>query len=578
MSTTTSGSTTSTPTNTSGSGPTGPVVLTGTPVVPGVALGPVIRPAGAVQLPAEGQTDVPEADRPAEKARFVAAAETVAGRLTERAAAATGVSAEVLSTTAGLARDRGLLSSVEQRIDAGAPAAVATVQAAQQFVDMFTALGGLMAERVTDVRDVRDRIVAHLTGQGEPGVPSPAVPSVLLADDLAPADTAGLDPTRVIGLATRLGGTTSHTAIIARQLGLPCVVAVGDLDGVPEGVTVLLDGEQGTVTVGPDADQAARRVAAARAAAELLAGYTGPATTKDGHAVAVLANVQDGAGARAAVAAHAEGVGLLRTELAFLGRAQEPSVEEQAAGYAAVFEAFAGRKVVLRTLDAGSDKPLAFATAPDEPNPSLGVRGLRVARGNPGILERQLDAVAEAARRTGSTPWVMAPMVATVPEAREFAAAVRARGLVPGVMIEVPSASLHAERLLQHVDFLSIGTNDLSQYTLAADRLSAELTDLTDPWQPALLLLVAMTAEAGRRTGKPVGVCGEAAADPLLACVLVGLGITSLSCAASAVAGVGARLATVDLATCQRAAEAALAQDDPAAARTAVREVLAAAG
>jgi phosphotransferase system enzyme I (PtsI) len=557
---------------------TGPVVLTGTPVVPGVALGPVIRPVGAVQLPAEGQADVPEAERPAERARFVAAAETVAGRLTERAAAATGVSAEVLSTTAGLARDRGLLSSVEQRIDAGVPAAVATVQAAQQFVDMFTALGGLMAERVTDVRDIRDRIVAHLTGQGEPGVPSPAVPSVLLADDLAPADTAGLDPTRVIGLATRLGGTTSHTAIIARQLGLPCVVAVGGLDGVPEGVTVLLDGEQGTVTVGPDAEQAARRVAAARAAAELLAGYTGPATTRDGHAVAVLANVQDGAGARAAVAAHAEGVGLLRTELAFLGRAQEPSVEEQAAGYAEVFEAFAGRKVVLRTLDAGSDKPLAFATAPDEPNPSLGVRGLRVARGNPGILERQLDAVAEAARRTGSTPWVMAPMVATVPEAAEFGAAVRARGLVPGVMIEVPSASLHAERLLQHVDFLSIGTNDLSQYTLAADRLSADLADLTDPWQPALLLLVAMTAEAGRRTGKPVGVCGEAAADPILACVLVGLGITSLSCAASAVAGVGARLATVDLATCQRAAEAALAQDDPASARTAVREVLAAAG
>jgi phosphotransferase system enzyme I (PtsI) len=553
---------------------TGPVVLAGTPVVPGVALGPVIRPAGAVRLPSEDQPDVPGAERPAERARFVAAAETVAGRLTERAAAATGVSAEVLSTTAGLARDRGLLSAVEQRIDAGVPAAVATVQAAQQFVDMFTALGGLMAERVTDVRDIRDRIVADLTGQGEPGVPSPAVPSVLLADDLAPADTAGLDPTRVIGLATRLGGTTSHTAIIARQLGLPCVVAVGGLDDVPEGVTVLLDGDAGTVTVGPDLEQARRRVDAARAAAQVLAGYTGPARTRDGHAVAVLANVQDGAGARAAVAAHAEGVGLFRTELSFLGHAQEPTVEEQATGYAEVLEAFAGRKVVLRTLDAGSDKPLAFATLPDEANPALGVRGLRIARRDPAMLDRQLDAVAEAARRTSTTPWVMAPMVATVAETADFAARVRARGLVPGVMIEVPSAALHAERLLQHVDFLSIGTNDLSQYTLAADRLSADLADLTDPWQPALLTLVAMTADAGRRTGKPVGVCGEAAADPLLACVLVGLGITSLSCAASAVAGVGARLATVDLATCRRAAEAALAQDDPAAARAVVREVL----
>src|SRR3954471_24099488 len=554
---------------------TGPVVLTGTPVVPPAVLSPVIRPAGAVQLPPENAAQVPEADRPAERARFVAAAETVAGRLSERAAGATGVSAEVLSTTAGLARDRGLLSAVEQRIDAGAPAAVATVEAAQQFMDMFTSLGGLMAERVTDVRDIRDRIVAHLTGQGEPGVPSPAVPSVLLADDLAPADTAGLDPTRVIGLATRLGGTTSHTAIIARQLGLPCVVAVGGLDDVPSGVTVLLDGEQGTVTIDPEPAEAQARVEAARVAAEALSGYAGPATTKDGHAVQVLANVQDGAGARTAAAAHAEGVGLLRTELAFLGHAEEPSVEEQAKGYAEVFEAFAGRKVVLRTLDAGSDKPLAFATLPDEANPALGVRGLRIARRDPGILKRQLDAVAEAARETASTPWVMAPMVATAAEAAWFAADVRGRGLVPGVMIEVPSAALQADRLLEHVDFLSIGTNDLSQYTLAADRLSADLADLTDPWQPALLQLVAMVAEAGRRAGKPVGVCGEAAADPLLACVLVGLGITSLSCASSAIAGVGSRLGTVDLATCQQAAEAALTADDPAAARAAAREALA---
>jgi phosphotransferase system enzyme I (PtsI) len=551
-----------------------PVVLTGTPVVPGVALGPVVRPTGTVQLPAPDGAPLPEREREAEKARFEAAAGVVADRLSQRAAAATGVSAEVLSTTAGLARDRGLLATVAQRIDAGASAPVATVEAAQQFVDMFTALGGLMAERVTDVRDVRDRIVAELTGQGEPGVPSPEVPSVLLADDLAPADTAGLDPTWIVGLGTRLGGTTSHTAIIARQLGLPCVVGVGGLEDVPAGATVLLDGEQGTVTVDPDPAEAEARVRAARVAADALAGYAGPATTRDGHAVQVLANVQDGAGARAAVAAHAEGVGLFRTELSFLGHAQEPSVEEQAAGYAAVLEAFAGRKVVLRTLDAGSDKPLTFATLPDEANPALGVRGLRIARRDPGLLDRQLDAVAEAARRTSSTPWVMAPMVATAAEAADFAERVRARRLVPGVMIEVPSAALHADRLLEHVDFLSIGTNDLSQYTLAADRLSADLADLTDPWQPALLLLVRATAEAGRRAGKPVGVCGEAAADPLLACVLVGLGISSLSCAASAVAGVGSRLGTATLAGCQAAAEAALAAADPRSAREAARRAL----
>jgi phosphotransferase system enzyme I (PtsI) len=551
-----------------------PTVLTGTPVVPGVALGPVVRPSGAVELPGGDAAPLAESERPAEKARFEAAAAVVAERLAQRASAATGVSAEVLSTTAGLARDRGLLTSVAQRIDAGASAPVATVEAAQQFVDMFTALGGLMAERVTDVRDVRNRIVAELTGQGEPGVPTPGVPSVLLADDLAPADTAGLDPAVIIGLGTRLGGTTSHTAIIARQLGLPCVVAVGGLDDVPSGATVLLDGEQGTVTVDPEPVEAQARVRAARVAAEALAGYAGPATTRDGAAVQVLANVQDGDGARKAVASHAEGVGLFRTELSFLGHATEPSVEEQAAGYADVFEAFAGRKVVLRTLDAGSDKPLAFATLPDEANPALGVRGLRIARRDPGMLDRQLDAVAEAARRTSSTPWVMAPMVATPAEAADFAARVRGRGLVPGVMVEVPSAALLADRLLEHVDFLSIGTNDLSQYTLAADRLSADLADLTDPWQPALLLLVRMTAEAGVRAGKPVGVCGEAAADPVLACVLVGLGISSLSCAASAVAGVGSRLGTVTLDECRRAADAALAATDPQAARAAARAAL----
>ena len=582
MSTTTPAPTTGPTTTASGNTVAGPgsispdsFVLTGTPVVPGVALGPVIRPSDGVRLPEGEPAELPDHERAAEKELFRAAAELVSARLAARAASATGVSAEVLSTTADLARDRGLLSAVEQRIDAGTPAAVATVQAAQQFVDLFTSLGGLMAERATDVRDIRDRIVAELTGQGEPGIPSPEVPSVLLADDLAPADTAGLDPARVIGLATRLGGTTSHTAIIARQLGLPCVVAVEGLEDVRAGEIVLLDGDTGTVTVGPDPGDARSRVEAARAAAEILAGYTGPARTRDGHAVPVLANVQDGAGARSAAAAHAEGVGLLRTELAFLGHAQEPTVAEQAKGYAEVFEAFAGGKVVLRTLDAGSDKPLAFATLPDEANPALGVRGLRIARRDPGLLERQLDAVAQAARDTGLTPWVMAPMVATVTEAADFAAAVRARGLVPGVMIEVPSAALLADRLLEHVDFLSIGTNDLSQYTLAADRLSADLADLTDPWQPALLLLVSMTAQAGQRKGKPVGVCGEAAADPLLACVLVGLGITSLSCAASAVAGVGARLATVDLATCQEAAAVALAADDPATAREAVRAVLA---
>ena len=209
-----------------------------------------------------------------------------------------------------------------------------------------------------------------------------------------------------------------------------------------------------------------------------------------------------------------------------------------------------------------------------EANPALGVRGLRVGRRLPELLAHQLDAVAAASQTSEATVWVMAPMVSVPSEAAAFAAECRTRGLTPGVMIETPSAALLAERVLEHVDFVSIGTNDLSQYTFAADRMSAELGDLTDPWQPGLLVLVEAVARAGERTGKPVGVCGEAAADPALACVLVGLGVTSLSCAASAVRPVGARLASVTLDQCQQAARAALAAADPASAREAVAAVL----
>ena len=351
-------------------------------------------------------------------------------------------------------------------------------------------------------------------------------------------------------------------------------MAVSGLDTVGDVEHALVDGTTGEILLDPDPVSSTAAVESSRERAAAVAGWRGPGRTADGHVVQVLANVQDGAGARVAAATAAEGVGLFRTELCFLSTDKEPTVEEQAAIYAEVLEAFAGRKVVVRTLDAGSDKPLAFAGMPDEANPALGVRGLRIALDDPGILDRQLDAIALAAERTGEAPWVMAPMVATVAEAQFFAERVRARGLVPGVMVEVPSAALLADRMLQHVDFLSIGTNDLTQYTMAADRLSAELAALTDPWQPALLALVARTAAAGLAAGKPVGVCGEAAADPLLGCVLAGLGITSLSAAAAALPAVGAGLAQVELSACKAAAEAALDAADPAAARAAARAAL----
>lgn len=535
----------------------------------------MIRPG---RLPALDDLDpggeIPEGERQAEAARFTAAAATVAERLRARAASATGSASEVLAATATLAQDRAWLGAAEKRIKEGMPAVRATAEAVAQFVDLFTQIGGLMAERVTDLRDIRDRVVAELSGLAEPGVPVPATPSILCAEDLAPADTAGLDPSLVVGLATTLGGPTSHTAIIARQLGIPCVVAVTGLDEVQPGTEVLIDGTRGTLTLSPDPADAAAAVETADAATAAMAGWTGPGATADGHVVAILANVQDGSAARSARETPAEGIGLFRTELCFLNRDTEPTVDEQAAIYGEVLDAFAGRKVVIRTLDAGSDKPLKFVGHPDEANPALGVRGNRIEAIHPEVLERQLDAIAAAAEATGNPPWVMAPMIATPDEAKRFAERTRARGLVPGVMIEIPAAALLADRILEHVEFLSIGTNDLAQYTMAADRMSAELATLTDPWQPGVIALVAMTTRAGAAAGKPVGVCGEAAADPLLACVLTGLGVTSLSAAAAAVTGVGAKLASVTLQQCQEAAEAVLRTASATEARAAAIAVL----
>ncbi|AZG44162.1 Phosphoenolpyruvate-protein phosphotransferase [Gordonia insulae] len=481
----------------------------------------------------------------------------------------------MLSATAGLAEDRGWVGAASALIAKGTAAPAAAVAATEQFAAMFTKLGGLMAERVTDLNDVRDRVVAELLGVPEPGVPEPDVPSVLLADDLAPADTAGLDPTRITALVTRLGGPTSHTAIIARQLGIPCIVAVTGLASVPAGTSVLVDGTAGTMEIEPDAASAESDVEESRRSAAAIADWSGPGRTADGHEVAVLANVADGTSARTATGYPVEGVGLFRTELAFLDRTDAPTVEEQTTLYSEVIDAFPGQKVVIRTLDAGSDKPLKFVTQLNEANPALGVRGNRIALDHPEIRATQLDAIAAAAAKSTAEPWVMAPMIASAAEAAEFAGEVRSRGLVAGVMIEVPAAAILAPAILAEVDFVSIGTNDLTQYTMAADRMSAELATLTDPWQPAVLALIATVARAGRDLDKPVGVCGEAAADPLLACVLIGLGVTSLSAAPAAAAAVGARLGLVSTEQCRVAAEAALATADPAAARAAAAAALA---
>jgi len=548
----------------------------GTPVVPGLALGPVLVATSDISTGAvAAYGDGGHADAAAALAAYDDAVGQVADGFRAKAAATTGATAEVLTASAGLASDRGLRAAVRKNLNAGQPLLAALEAAVEQFVSVFAGMGGLMAERVTDLRDIHTRVLARLVGEPEPGVPVPTTPSVLVALDLAPADTAGLDPSLVVAIVTERGGKTSHTSIIARQLGIPCVVGAGGAIAALDGHTALVDGELGTIEVDPEPAKAAAMVAEDLAERALLASWSGPGRTADGRQVKLLANVADAASAVAASAEPVTGIGLFRTELCFLDRETEPTVEEQADIYARVLEPFAGadRHVVVRTLDAGSDKPIAFATHPDEENPALGVRGLRLAVADPGLLHRQLDAIAIAAERTGADCWVMAPMVATVAEARGFAAAVRERGLKPGVMVEVPSAALLAHKILEEVDFLSIGTNDLTQYTMAADRMATDLAHLTDPWQPAVLQLVAIAAEAGRQAGKPVGVCGEAAADPLLACVLVGLGITSLSMAAAAVRSVGARVSELTLGHCEEMADAALAAVDPATAREAARAV-----
>ncbi|MFH5821786.1 phosphoenolpyruvate--protein phosphotransferase [Georgenia sp. AZ-5] len=554
--------------------PTAASTIEGTGVVPGLAYAPAAwtrpRPAVAMDAP-----PLEEDQREGEASRFDAATRVVAERLTERAERATGPAKEVLEATAALARDRGWLRAATRMIKGGTPAPQAAAAATGQFVETFEKLGGLMAERATDLRDIRDRVVAELDGLPEPGIPTPESPVVLLAEDLAPADTAELDPKFVVALVTSLGGPTSHTAIISRQLGIPCVVAATGLDAVEEGEMVLVDGAAGSLRRGVPEEEARAAVEADRARREVTRAWQGPGATKDGRPVKLMANVQDGAAARAASAGPVEGVGLFRTELCFLTADHEPSVATQARIYRGVLEAFPGKRVVVRTLDAGSDKPLRFANLEHEENPALGVRGIRVAARDEGLLTHQLDAVVQAAEgRDGEAPWVMAPMVATVPEAAHFAALCRERRLVPGIMVEVPSVALLARHFLEHVDFLSIGTNDLSQYAMAADRLSPHLADLTDPWQPAVLSLVAMTAAAGKEAGKPVGVCGEAAASPDLACVLVGLGITSLSMAATAVPAVGARLAEVSFEACEEAGRLALQAPDSRQARQAAAGAL----
>jgi phosphotransferase system enzyme I (PtsI) len=544
--------------------------LTGAPVSPGRAAGAAVTMPAPVPEPRTSRLSAQEVEGAVE--RLGDAARAVRDELTERAADAAGTAADLLAVTAAMAADPALTSDAERRIrvDRLTPER-AIWDATRAMARQLEKIGPPLSERARDLRDVRDRIVAELIGVRPPGVPRPDHPFVLVGDDLAPADTATLDPAVVLGIVTSGGGPTSHTAILARALGIPAVVAVRGADAIVDGETILLDGGAGVVVRDPDP----ATVTAAQQREATRRVFDGTGRTADGTRVELLANVADPAGAQAAVEAAAEGVGLFRTEFCFLGRGAEPAVSEQVAAYRRVLSAFGGRKVVVRTLDAGADKPLPFVTADGEPNPALGVRGIRTADRRPGVLDRQLQAIAAAADAENAHVWVMAPMISTAGETADFVAACERHGLrTAGVMIEVPAAALRAGAIFEHAAFGSLGTNDLIQYTMASDRMLGELAGLSTPWQPAVLDLVRLACEGAAAHDRPVGVCGEAASDATLAPVLVGLGVRSLSMTPRALADVAAVLARVDLATCRELAALALAQEDPIAARGAVRDAI----
>jgi len=545
-------------------------VLTGTGVGRGTAVAEAVFISPSPIVPENEESGPPEI----ETARVKEIMAEVANNLRSQAQGSSKTLADVLQAAAAMAEDPALTDQITTAIEAGTGPATAVDEAVNHFAEMFQAAGGYLAERVTDLMSVRHRIIAKILGVPEPGIPDLTEPKIIIAEDLSPADTAALNLDHVAGIVTELGGPTSHTAIIAGQLGIPCIVGVKGILDIARPAIVGVNAVAGNAIINPGAEQKEMLKKQEQQLAKLVQAAT-PAATQDGHHVDVLANIGTVSDAERAKDAGIGGVGLFRTEILFLSRQSAPTQEEQATTYAHVFDQFAGQKVVTRTLDAGADKPLTFATLADEENPALGVRGFRTARVHPNLLADQLAALAQAANTKDVDSWVMAPMIATAGEARAFADQARAAGIqTVGVMIEIPAAALRAEHILGEVDFLSIGTNDLAQYTMAADRLSADLVDLTDKWQPAILELIAATAAAGKKLNKPVGVCGESAGDPLMALALTGLGITSLSMAPPATIAVRYLLNQHTLAQCQEMAHAARTAADAQKARDAVLNLI----
>ncbi|HET8791980.1 MAG TPA: phosphoenolpyruvate--protein phosphotransferase [Modicisalibacter sp.] len=553
------------------------------PASPGLAIAPVFvmrTPRFEYPQHARDLTGERAGDGTAQKARLDRALRDANEQLeTLIRHAKGGEVAQILSIHEEMLDDPELREAAHEGIDEGLSAEAAWwrgIDTAARAQEMLA--DRLLAERAADLRDVGRRVVGLLCGVELPTPPDE--PYILVMDDVGPSDVARLDTAKVRGLLTVRGGATSHSAILARALGIAAVVGAGErIMALENGSELILDGERGRVIPAPSKERRERaelrlKEREAREKKAYAVRFE-PGQTSDGHRVEVAANLGNTAHAADAVEQGAEGVGLLRTEFVFMAHAEAPDLDTQIAEYREAIEALDGRPLVARTLDVGGDKPLPYWPLPQEDNPFLGLRGIRLALTRPEILETQLRALLIAA---GDQPLrIMLPMVKDIGEFRAAKAIVerlqqeiKAPDVQLGVMIEIPSSALLAPSLAEEVDFFSIGTNDLTQYTLAIDRGHAELSAQSDGLHPAVLRLIQMTVEAAHAKGKWVGVCGELACDPQAVPVLVGLGVDELSVSLRQVPMVKARLRELTLDDARHHAQTALKQ----ATSDAVREAL----
>ena len=543
------------------------MIIKGVGIGRGVAVGKVIRMAPPMEEPADVRRDA-SVSAVEENERVTKAMAKVNAELNHKAEqAANGdegakQAAPILQAIAMFASDPSLAENIKNLVNGGKTGERAVLEGFAQVEEMFKMIGGYQAERAADLHDVGQRVIAELRGVAAPGVPESDDPFVLVAEDLSPADTSTLDLAKTLAIVTSQGGPTSHTAILARARGIVSVVSAAEAADLKDGEQVIVNAAKGEVVTEPTDEEIKQAEAAKEHAAKAkeLRGQAGG--TKDGHLVPLLANLGKPADAKTALEYGAEGVGLFRSEFLFIGNSEPPSIEEQTKAYTELLSQFPGKKVVIRMLDAGADKPLPFLTPEDEPNPALGLRGLRTLREHKEVLEGQLKALAAADAQTDADLWVMAPMVADEYEADYFVKLGKSFGLKKvGAMAEVPSIALMADKVAEVADFVSIGTNDLTQYTMAADRTLGSVAGYQTAWHPAVLRAIKLICDAGNAKGMPVGVCGEAAADPDLAVVLTGLGVNSLSMTPVALDDVRAQLAEVTFEEAQAKAKAALNGD-----------------